>query len=113
MSQRLTSAVLISALLRQTSQLGGFAAVLHKGDPTSGSILVIAAEKGVVSSLWERILGAQGAYKWTESVHQDIENKAFIDDYVVRRRKNDPDVWVVELDVPERAQFTAVLDAIG
>jgi hypothetical protein len=113
MSQRLASAVLISALVRQTSQLGGFAAVLHKGDPSSGSILVIAAEKGVVSSLWERILGPKGRYSWTETFRQTIENKALIDDYVARRRQNDPDVWVVELDVPERTQFTAVLDSIG
>ncbi len=107
MTARLTSAVLVSALLRKTSAAGGFAVVLAKGDPTAGAILVVAAEKGQVSGLWERTLAGSGVYEWTQAGPQHIEIQGQFDEYIARRQSNDPDLWVIELDIPDAAQFTA------
>jgi hypothetical protein len=111
MTARLTSAVLVSALLRRTAAAGGFAAVLTKGDATAGAILLVAAEKGRISGAWELILGQSGRYAWTRVGPQDVDIDVEFDQYLVRRRARDPDLWVIELDIPDAAQFAAQLTA--
>jgi hypothetical protein len=111
-SARLTSAVLVSGLTRRAFALGGSAAVLAKGDPEAGSILLLIGEKGVVSGLWERILAPTGAYCWAKNELQDIENKEKFSNYLDRRRIRDPDLWLIELDVPNAERFTAELTAL-
>ncbi len=104
---RLNSAVLTSALSRRAEQLGGFAAVLAKGDPTSGHVLIQLLEKGRISGLFERLLTASGAYAWARTGPQDIEKRDVFEDYLARRRLRDPDLWIIELDVPDVERFVA------
>lgn len=104
---RLTSAVLASGLLRLASQAGGFAAILAKGDPTSGALLVQILEKGQFFGLFERLLDPAGSYIWGRGGPQDIENKDVLTEYLSRRRSRDPDLWIVELDVPDAERFIA------
>lgn len=108
---RLTSAMLVSALLRLADQHGGFAAVIAKGDPTSGAILVQMLEKGAFFGIYERILDPSGQYLWSRSGPQDIENTEEISEYFLRRKARDPDLWLIELDVPDAERFIAeILD---
>lgn len=104
---RLTSAMLVSALLRLADQLGGFAAVIAKGDPTSGALLIQVLEKGRFSGLYERLLDPSGQYLWSRSGPQDVENTEEISEYFLRRRSRDPDLWLIELDVPDAERFIA------
>jgi hypothetical protein len=104
---RLTSALLVSALIRRANQQGGFAVVLSKGDETVGAILLLGREKGGIVGLWERALTAKGDYAWSPCGPQDIENHTEIDNYMSRRRASDPDLWVIELDIPDPARFAA------
>ncbi len=102
---RLTSAMMVSAFLRFTDQDGGFAVVVSKGDPTSGTVLVQLLEKGRVIGLYERLLDPSGQYLWTRNVPQDFENKEEISEYYSRRKARDPDLWLIELDVPNAERF--------
>ena len=111
MTPRLTSAVLASALIRRAESQGGFAAVLAKGDPGAGAILILAAEKGRLTGLYERLLGPSGAYEWERTGPHDVENKEEIDAFLARRRTRDPDIWLIELDIPDAERFIA--DAAG
>lgn len=111
MTARLTSAILVNSLTRRAFALGGSAAVIAKGDPGAGAILLLTGEKGVVSELWERILAPSGDYIWAKNEQQIIENKEHFNDYLDRRRMRDPDLWLVELDVPNAERFTADLTA--
>lgn len=103
MTPRLTSATLVSALVRRVAAEGGNAAVLAKGDPSAGAVLLICAEKGVVSSVLERLLGIDGGYRW-----QPVGNsESGYGDYLDRRRSRDPDLWLVELDIANAERFAA------
>jgi hypothetical protein len=109
---RLASSVLVSALLRRAQAEGGFGAVLAKGDATAGAIAVILAERGVRASLLERLLQPDGSYSWQASARRletDAEFQALLD----RRRKYDPDLWIVELDVASAERFAAEMNAVG
>ncbi len=107
--KRLASGLLVSALIRRVNGDGGFATVIAKGDETAGTILVLTAEKGRNTGLLERIRGMDGAYEWAAVGPQDIDNKEEFESYISRRRRSDPDLWLIELDVPDAARFTAEL----
>ncbi|HEU0133760.1 MAG TPA: DUF1491 family protein, partial [Allosphingosinicella sp.] len=101
-----------SALIRKAEGEGGFGAVLAKGDPTAGSIMVILLEKGVNPRLLERLLQADGRYAWQESGSQRIENPREVPAFIARKRQLDPDLWLIELDVPSRERFAAEMNSL-
>ncbi len=111
MEPRLATSVLVSALMRRTESEGGFATVLSKGDPTSGSILLILAEKGRNARVLERALGPAGRYIWRVALSEAAENKEDFEKFLQRRRRIDPDLWVLELDIASAERFTAELAA--
>lgn len=91
---RLVAGLLVSALIRRVEAVGGGAMVLAKGDATSGAMLVQLADRGVAGALLERRLGVEG-YEWAATGPDDSGDRS---EYVVRRRRGDPDLWIVELD---------------
>jgi hypothetical protein len=107
MTPRLASSVLAGALIRKAEGEGGFAAVLAKGDPTSGAILLILTERGANPRVLERLLKPDGSYSWAQPIEESEEVPAF----VARRRQFDPDLWLIELDVPSVERFTAGMTA--
>lgn len=101
MNDRLPTGVTVSAMLRRVNDAGGFGMVLAKGDPQAGAVLVVARERGE-SRLLERGIGANGQPGVIDSTPpEDLEA------YWRRRRQRDPDLWVVELDIPDSPRFAA------
>ena len=107
MRPRLASSVLVGALIRQAETEGGFAAVLARGDADAGSILVVLTERGGNGCVYERLLQPDGAYAWNEAP----AGSETLADLVARRRRFDPDLWVLELDVPSRQRFADEMKA--
>ena len=101
---RLASAVKVAALLRRVGSAGGFGTVIARGDATAGSIAIIARDRGD-TRLLEPLLGAGGGYDWREIAAGDA-----IAGWVDRARRRDPDLWVIELDIPDAARFVAETD---
>ncbi len=99
---RLTSGLRVSALLRRVNAAGGFATVVTKGDVTAGAIALILRAPGDEPCLMVRTFGAAGHYEWTESARGDA-----IESWATRARQRDPDLWIVELDIPDAARFIA------
>jgi hypothetical protein len=109
---RLASSVAASALLRRAQAEGGFGAVIAKGDATAGAIAVILAEKGRKACFLERLLQPDGSYAWQTS-GQQIENEKEFNSFLERRRKSDPDLWILELDIASAERFAAEMNAAG
>jgi len=101
-SDRLPSGMLVSALLRRVNDAGGFGAVMAKGDPQGGAILVIAVDKGAQPRLLERGIGPDGRTRLIDSTPAED-----LDGYWRRRRARDPDLWVVEVDIAAAERFAA------
>ena len=113
MEARLGSAVLVNALLRLATQEGGFGAVLAKGDSDAGAITVILTERGERRQILERTVRPDGSYGW-----QEIGNRAAADEeefakFLERRRRFDPDLWLIELDIASAERFADEMDAVG
>ncbi|WP_246623726.1 DUF1491 family protein [Sphingomonas colocasiae] len=107
MTPRLSSAMLVGALIRRVQAEGGYATVLAKGDAGGGAIIIACAEKGRVSGLFERILDMGGAYIWAPCGPRDSTDPFEISQYLERRRTCDPDIWIVELDIADAERFAA------
>ena len=96
--------MLVSALIRRVQSAGGFAAVLQRGDDGAGAILVECADRGQTQLLLERATGLDGCQTWRESPVDDV---ALHHSKLEKRRQNDPDLWVVELDIADAQRFAA------
>lgn len=74
--------------------------MLARGDATAGAILLILVERGVTRRVVERGLNPDGSHGWLVAGPAAIEDADTLSEYIARRRRNDPDLWVVELDGP-------------
>lgn len=102
---RLPARLEVSGLIRRVEAAGGFAMVLAKGEPDAGGILVVLTDKGKESRAFERMPSLSGGRVWTlAKADRDSEPRAFAA-WLERRRNQDPDLWIVELDVPEGDRF--------
>jgi hypothetical protein len=104
---RIASHMLVGAIVRRAHEQGGFATIVHKGDATSGVIIIQTLEKGVETGLYERIPNGQGEYEMTACGAQYWGNHEQVAQYIDRRTRSDPDLWLIELDIPEPQRFIA------
>jgi hypothetical protein len=91
--------------VRRANVEGGVVTVLAKGDATAGAILIVAQERGENPRLLERGIGPDGRTALL-AVGPAGESRA-VADYWMRRRRSDPDLWVVEVDIAAAERFVA------
>lgn len=106
---RLAAGIEASALLRRASVEGGFGAILHRGDAERGTLLLSIMERGKPWGVLTRQLDAQGNYQWVRTAQGD----STLTEWLARRRRNDPDEWQIELDVPAAERFVAETTDMG
>ncbi len=109
---RLKSRFLVDLLLRRTEAAGGFATILAKGDETSGIILVQCSERGQAGPLLERRFSATGPHIWEPVGPDDPKDGESRANYQDRRRKADPDLWIIELDIADAPRLVAEWGAL-
>jgi len=102
---RLASAILVNALLRLAARDGGFGAVLRKGDSNAGAVTVVLAERGERKTVLERVVRPDGRYSWQEVGNQGAANEEEFGTFLERRQRFDPDLWLIELDIPSAERF--------
>ncbi|MFT9099714.1 MAG: DUF1491 family protein [Zymomonas mobilis subsp. pomaceae] len=95
---RLATHMLIKALLRQMDAAGQSMMILKKGDQEAGGLILMVVEKGIPLFLLERILLENGQYGWGRvGPKEGTEPEAFRQ-YLEKRQRFDPDIWLVELE---------------
>lgn len=117
MTARPTSRLLVQALIRATQAEGGFAAVLHSGDDGAGAILIqcIGRADGNLpaSRLYERQPDFSLGYSLAPLATQSWGDEAELAQYIERRRRSDPDLWVIELDSANAERLAAAIMTQG
>jgi hypothetical protein len=113
MEERLPAHLEIAGLIRAVGEKGGFATVIAKGERDAGTILVICCENGTNARLYERMPQLDGSRKWTLSRTQDPENRSDFSDYCARRKRQDGDIWIVELDIENGERFIGLSTDAG
>ncbi|GAA4763533.1 DUF1491 family protein [Novosphingobium ginsenosidimutans] len=98
----------MGALIRRAGAEGGFASVLQKGERDAGTIVVVLTERGTNARVYERMPQADGNRAWTLSRAENSENKAELNEWLDRRGNQDPDLWIVELDIANGERFIGI-----
>ena len=110
---RLASHIQVSAFLRRAQQQGDFATILHKGDETSGAILIIGLVRGSKPLIYERFPSLDGPPVWQKILTPQTENDQYVTDYIQKRKSRDPDLWVIELDTADDERLIGLIASGG
>lgn len=109
MTARLPAHVEVSAILRLAESQGGYATVLGRGERDAGTVLIVTLCRGTGAALYERMPGLDGSRSFVATKSEDADNKPNFFEYLERRRQQDPDVWLIEVDIADPARFIAQL----
>lgn len=109
MSERLPAHLEISSLTRLAESHGGFAMVLAKGERDAGTILIVSMFRGRGVRLYERMPQLDGTRPFVLTKSQDPEKASEFEEYISRRQNQDPDIWVLEVDIDDPERFIALL----
>jgi hypothetical protein len=110
MDARIPAHLEVSGLLRAVEAAGGFAAIIAKGERDAGTLLVTCCEKGKNYRAYERMPRPDGTRGWALAKTEDPENPLEFGEYLERRRRQDEDLWIIELDIPAAERF---IDSTG
>lgn len=113
MEARLPAHLEVGALLRRVQAEGGFATILAKGERDAGTILVVCQENGANPRAFERMPQADGTRCWTRTQAHDSDDPWQFPQWLDRRRSQDPDLWIVELDIVAPERFIGLSAASG
>ncbi|SHN62097.1 DUF1491 family protein [Erythrobacter sanguineus] len=107
MSDRIPAHLEAGAILRLAESQGGFGTVLAKGERDAGTVLVVTTYRGEASTLYERMPALDGSRSFVATKNEDPENRQEFSEYLTRRRRQDPDIWLIEVDIANAERFIA------
>jgi hypothetical protein len=99
----------VSGLIRLVESQGGTAMVLAKGERDVGTILIVTMCRGEDVRLFERMPQMDGTRPFLATKSQDPQKPEEFSEYLDRRRRQDPDIWIVEVDIANAERFVELL----
>lgn len=109
MDDRLPAHLEAAAIRRLAESQGGFATVLARGERDAGTIALVILCRGKPASLYERMPQLDGNRPFVRTREEDAENTAEFSAILEQRCHRDPDLWLIEVDVPDIERFVAGL----
>jgi hypothetical protein len=106
---RLPAHLEVAAIRRIAESQGGFATVLAKGERDAGTIALVILCRGGPPALYERMPQLDGNRTFSRTREQDAEKPQEFFAILEKRRERDPDLWLIEADVPDSERFVAAL----
>lgn len=97
----------VAGILRRAAAQGDFAAVIKKGDPDRGSLLLFVSSRGAHVGCLERVLALSGRYHWQSVGPGESASSADLAEFLARRTRFDEDLWAIELDIADPERFIA------
>jgi len=97
---RIKAGLWIKMALRMADLDGRAGAVLRKGDPDAGGVLVVLRGREGLAVL-SQMRTAEGELGWMRATGPSPVDQAAADAYVARQVGFDPDLWVLEFDAPD------------
>ena len=107
MSEQLPARLEATALMRQVQSEGGFATILKHGDDDRGALTLLIAQRGLPKALIERRMGPDFQYRWALIMEADGSDAEKFRESTEKLRRQDPDCWLIELDVADAERFVA------
>jgi hypothetical protein len=109
-NDRLPAHLEASAILRLAESQGGYATVLAKGEHDAGTILLVMLCRGEAGVLYERMPQLDGSRLFIAAKRENHDNTQEFSEYLARRRIQDQDMWLIEVDIADPERFVAQLN---
>jgi len=109
MDARLPAHLEVSGLIRIIEAQGGFASVIARGEKDAGTVLILTMQRGENAVLFERMPQFDGSRPYIVVKQEVPENKQEFSEYIEKRRRQDPDIWILEADIADAERFIASL----
>lgn len=106
---RLPAHLEISSIIRLVETKGGMATVLSKGERDAGTILLVTMHRGEMATLWERLPQLDGSRSFVVTKIQEPDKYREFNEYLTRRSAQDPDIWVLEVDIDNAERLVDLL----
>jgi len=106
---RLPAHLEVGSLIRLAETHGGSAMVLSKGERDAGTLLLVTMYRGQDARLFERMPQLDGTRLFVSTKSQDPEKPYEFSEYLDRRAKQDPDAWILEIDIDDPERFIDLL----
>lgn len=104
MTPRVATHTWVGALLRRAGAAGAFGTVLHRGERTAGAVLLCLRDRGGTTTVLSRVAhGREPAWARSLSVAAGAQDE--LEMYLVKQRRYDPDLWIIELVGDDLEQF--------
>jgi len=113
MTGRLPAHLEASAILRLAESQGGYATVLAKGERDAGTILLVTLCRGAAGVLYERMPQLDGSRSFVVAKRENNDNPQEFAEYLARRRQQDQDMWLIEVDIAEPERFVAQIATLA
>jgi hypothetical protein len=104
---RLATSVEAAGIIRRAETNGDFGAILRKGDPDRGSLIIVVRSRGTYVASLARTLALDGEYRWESAGPASPAAEEEVAQFLARRAGFDPDLWLIELDVAQPERFIA------
>ena len=112
MDARLPAHLEVSAIIRAVEAQGGFASVIAKGEKDAGTLLILTMCRGDNAVLFERMPQLDGSRPFVAAKRENPENTQEFSEYLERRRRQDADLWLIEVNIADPERFVAQLDEL-
>ena len=99
MDARLPTWIWVDALLARVRDAGAAAFVTQKGDRERGDVLVKVATLDRMARAFAKRTNMDGVSVFVDLAVQGVgPDEAGVDDYVVRAKERDSDLWIIEIE---------------
>lgn len=104
--ERLPTRVWVEALMRRAQVAGASAFVLQRGEESRGDVLIKVADLGGQAQAFVPRTSMEGTRVFVDLQAQGVgPEEASVDDYVMRARDRDRDLWIIEIEDREGRHF--------
>lgn len=111
---RLPAGLEAAALVRTIAADGGFAAILKRGDPDRGALLLIVNSRGeYLTCLQRRLDLTRDSYEWERVGPERSKGSEELLHFLDQQARFDPDSWQIELDIAQAERFIAETTGSG
>lgn len=97
---RLKTSIWVQAQIRICDLQAIPIAVLKKGDPDAGTVILKIARRDRTCEVLNQMRDLDGAMKWTRASGPEPVPESDAEPLIERQTKRDPDLWVIEIDDP-------------
>ncbi len=79
--------------------------MLARGERDAGTVIVVLNPAGKGARAYERMPNPDGTRAWALAKAEQRNQPDTLQDWLERRQAQDPDLWIIELDIPCGERF--------